>query len=450
MQLVDSLDGARLRQETILTIGTFDGVHRGHQALIGAVIEQARATGRLAALVTFHPHPSSILAPERAPRILTSPSEKLALLKELGLDLVALLRFSRELAAMPPRAFMEKVASRLHLRELWVGADFVLGRDRAGDVPRLRELGRELGYKVTVLETVSSDEQAISSSHIRSLLKAGRIEEATALLGRYPGFAGKVLPGLETIELNVDPERAMPSGGVFAAFAAQGSERVPALASFGGDLSLAGNRRTVGIQLLAPDRTVQGCELAVELVSRLRDATSAQIETDREALRRILDQARERASAQAAPPEAHRYWFREREHTADRALSVWGKDLADLLVGAARGMLDLMGDLEGVAPQAWRTIRLEAEDREGLLVEWLNELLFIAEQEGLMFTDFCLESLREPTARAQADPTPATIAAHVGGAVAPITKAHIKAATYHDLELVEDETGWSATITFDV
>ncbi len=445
MQLVDNLDKASLRQETILTIGTFDGVHRGHQVLIGAVVEQARAADCLAALITFHPHPAAILAPERAPQYLTAPSEKLALLDRLGLDLVALLPFDHKLAAMPPRAFMEKAAGHLRARELWVGAGFRLGRDREGDVPHLRELGRELGYEVTVLEMVSGDEHAISSSRIRSLLREGRIEEASALLGRRPGFAGKVQPDATKIELQVDPRRALPAAGVFAAFAVAGSERIPALASLHGDPDPEGNPRTAGVQFLDPDRDIPGCELAVELVSRLRDAPPDQFEMDQQAARRILDQVQVGASAQAPMPEARQYWFREQEHTADRALRVWGRDLADLLVGAARGMCDLMGDPGGLAPLAWRTIRLEAGDREGLLVEWLNELLFLAEQEEVLFTDIYLESLRDATPTA-----PATLVAHVGGVFAPVTKAHIKAATYHDLRLVEAEAGWSATITFDV
>ncbi len=444
MQLIDSLDSVSLGQDTILTIGTFDGVHRGHQALISAVVKQARTTGRLAALITFHPHPAAILAPERAPQYLTSPGERLALLERLGLDLVALLPFDRKLAAVPPRAFMEKTARHLRVRELWVGAGFCLGRDRKGDVPRLRELGHELGYEVMVLETVSGGEQAVSSSRIRSLLREGRIERAFTLLGRYPRFVGEVQPDLTEIELQVDAGRALPAAGVFAAFAVLGSERVPALVSFGSDPGLEGSPRSAGVQFLDPKEEIQSCELAVELVSRLRDALPVQLELDRQAARRILAQVREETGIEAPPPAARQYWYHEQEHTADRALRVRGRELADLLVGAARGMFDLMGDTEGVEPQAWRTIRLEAGDREELLVDWLNELLYLAEQEGLLFTEFYIESLTD------AAPTAAALAAHVGGAVAPATRAHIKAATYHDLKLVESEAGWSATITFDV
>ncbi len=445
MQLIDSLDKASLGQETILTIGTFDGVHRGHQALISAVVEQARATGRMAALITFHPHPAAILAPERAPRYLTLPGERLALLESLGLDLVALLPFDRKLAAIPPRVFMETTARCLYVRELWVGAGFCLGRERKGDVPRLKELGRELGYEVIVLGAVSGGEQGISSSRIRSLLREGCIEKASALLGRYPRFAGGVQPDLTGIVLQVDPGRALPAAGVFAAFAVLGSERVPALVSFSSDPGLEGRSRSAGVQFLDADRDIMSCELTVELVSRLRDALPVRLEIDRQAARRILDRVREETGIEAPPPEARQYWYYEKDHTADRALRVGGRDLADLFVGAGRGMFDLTGDAEGVEPQVWRTIRLEAGDREELLVEWLNELLFLVEQEELLLTEFYIESLTDATPTAKA-----ALAAHVGGAVSPVTRAHIKAATYHDLKLVESKAGWSATITFDV
>jgi riboflavin kinase/FMN adenylyltransferase len=452
MQVIDDWARANLRRETILTIGAFDGLHRGHQALIGAVVERARATDRLAALITFYPHPAAVLAPERAPRYLTAPGEQLALLESLGVDLVLLLRFDRELADMPARAFMEKAARHLGLRELWVGADFSLGRDREGDVSRLREIGRELGFDVIVFQTILRGEQAVSSSRIRSLLSEGRVEAVAALLGRNPSLTGRVDQGTQA-RLQVDPARALPADGVYAALAVMGGERVPALAKVGSDPAPDGGRRTVEVRLLNGDQAIHGCELAVEFVSRLRDArypegaanSNAQVEADHQAARCVLSQAEQVAGDQSPLSHAGRYRFREVEHTADRALFVWGREPADLFVGAARGMYGLMGELERLVPQTWRTIRLEATDWEGLLVEWLNELLFLSEQEGLLFTDFCIEPVSGITAE-----TGLVVVASVGGAAAPVSGAHIKAATFHDLKVVRDGVGWSVTFTFDV
>lgn len=448
MQVVDDWAGANLRRETILTIGAFDGLHRGHQALIGAVVERARATDRLAALITFYPHPAAVLAPERAPRYLTAPGEKLALLESLGVDLVLLLRFDRKLADMPARAFIEKAARHLGLRELWVGADFSLGRDREGNVSRLREIGRELGFDVTVFQAVVRGEQAVSSSRIRSLLREGRVEAAAALLGRNPSLTGRVDQGTQA-RLQVDPARALPADGVYAALAVMGSERVPALAKVCSDPAQAGGRRSVEVRLLGGDQAIRGCELTVEFVSRLEDAPHsdavAGYDVQIAAARCALARAEQAAGGQGPLSHVGRYRFRELEHTADRALYVWGREPADLFVGAARGMYGLMGDLERLVPQSWRTIRLEAGDWEGLLVEWLNELLFLGEQEGLLFTDFCIEPIGDITSETE----PALIAS-VGGSAAPVTGAHIKAATFHDLKVVRDGVGWSVTITFDV
>ncbi|MGD9405746.1 MAG: riboflavin biosynthesis protein RibF, partial [Anaerolineae bacterium] len=341
MQIIDDLAQVSLRQETILTIGAFDGLHRGHQALIEAVVQRARDTDRLAALITFHPHPVVVLAPERAPRYLTTPGEKLALLEKLGVDLVVLLPFDSEMADMPARAFMERASGHLRLRELWVGADFALGRDREGTADRLRSLGAELDYDVTVFQTVLSQGQNVSSSRIRSLLLEGRVEEATELLGRYPSTAGEVirgaqmgqLPDFPTAKLKVRPERAMPADGIYAVFAVLGSERYQGLANIGISPSFGDGHRTVETHIFGFDEDIHGCDLVVEFVSRLRgmrrfedlDDLRAQIEADSQAARRILTQ--QQAQMLGHPLDARCYRFRELAHTADRALSVWGEGL---------------------------------------------------------------------------------------------------------------------------
>jgi riboflavin kinase/FMN adenylyltransferase len=462
MEILDDLFKATLRQETILTIGAFDGVHRGHQALIANIVSRARETDRLAALITFHPHPAAVLAPERAPRYLTTPGEKVALLEGQGLDLVVLLPFTHETAATSARGFMEAVASHLRLHEMWVGSDFALGRNREGNVPRLRELGRELGYEVCVVGTVTGDGEIISSSRIRMLLREGRVEEATRLLGRYPSLSGEVVVGTQrghglgfpTANLEVRAERAVPADGVYAVFALLGQERLPAVANIGVrpsfDDSLAGtsNPRTVETYIFDFDRDIYGCDVVVEFVARLRDECRfesideliAQIGRDGKRARQILGEllagdARRRSLADCE------YRYREVEHTADRALQVWGKDLPALFAGAARGMYSLMSDLDEEGPVAteWRDVTLEAMDLEALLVDWLNELLFLAEMEDLLFVDFRIEALAATTLQAQA-----------GGIHARVTKAHIKAATFHNLEIVQSDSGWSTQITFDV
>ncbi|HSR31319.1 MAG TPA: bifunctional riboflavin kinase/FAD synthetase [Anaerolineae bacterium] len=485
MHVIDDLTKINLGQETILTIGAFDGVHRGHQALIGAVRDRASATGRLAALVTFHPHPAVLLAPDRAPRYLTTLGSKLALFESLGVDLVVLLTFDLQMAATPARQFMEKLSGHLQFRELWVGADFALGRNREGDVHYLRELGQDLGYEVRVFEPVLEVHGTISSSRIRALLSDGCVEKAAALLGRYPSLSGEVIVGAHrgrilgfpTANLKVHPERAIPADGVYAVFAVLGTARHPAVANIGVRPSFDNGHRTVETHIFDFDQDIYGCDLVVEFVARLRDERRfeniddlvSQIERDSKAARRILTDELGKVGDVEAACSARCYRYREVDHTADRALQVWGKELPDLFIGAARGMYNLMAELNGLVATHWRTIELKAWDRETLLVDWLNELLFLTEMEGLLVVEFRIESLSDspgPVSNSgkalteirsahsvdvdSLNQPEARLVAQVGAVHAPVTGAVIKAATFHDLSLLRDESGWSTVVTLDV
>jgi len=461
MQVIDDLapgreDSARrLQDETVLTIGAFDGVHRGHQALIAHVVERARATGRQAALMTFHPHPAVVLAPARAPKYLTTPGEKIALLEGLGLDVVVLLPFNRDVANTTAREFMEMVSDRLKLRELWVGADFALGRGREGDVEHLTELGREMGYEVHVMPPVIEGGAPISSTRIRALIQHGEVAEAARLLGRYPSVSGEVVSGARrgrqfgfpTANLEVRDERAVPGNGVYAVYARLGATRYPGVANVGVRPSFDNGERTVETYIFDFDQQIYGCDLVVEFVARLREERRfreieeliAQIERDSEQARELLEAERGDAGSRVVGmPCPFRY--HEIEHTADRALQVWGRDLPDLFAGAARGMFGLLGDVDdGAMATKWHDISLEALDRETLLVDWLNELLYLSETEGVLFFDFRVLWVNDTAMQARA-----------GGVPGWPTMAHIKAATFHDLVLVQDEAGWSTVVTFDV
>jgi riboflavin kinase/FMN adenylyltransferase len=454
MEVIDNLAGASLQQETIVTVGAFDGVHRGHQVLIRAVVERAHRAGLLAVVITFHPHPAMVLAPQRTPRYLTTPGEKVALLEGLGVDLVVLLPFDRKMAATSARGFMEMVAEHLRPRELWVGADFALGRNREGDVDSLGVLGEDLGYTLHAVGPVADGDEVVSSSRVRSLLREGNVEGATRLLGRYPSLSGKVVMGAQrgrtlgfpTANLEVRAERAVPDDGVYAVFAVLGADRYQAVANVGIRPSLDNGRRTVEARIFDLDQEIASCDLVIEFVARLRDERRfadiddrvTQLGQDREAARRILDgiqPAGKREGAAVACP----YRFLEIEHTADRALRVWGKELPDLFAGAARGMYSLMADMDDLVATNWLEVRLEGWDPESLLVDWLNELLFLTETEGLLFADYQIESLTDTELEARA-----------GGVVSQVTKAQIKAATFHNLSLVQGPDGWFTELTFDV
>ncbi len=488
MEILDDLAKAALRQETILTIGIFDGLHRGHQALIRRVVDRARETDCLAAVLTFHPHPAAVLRPDQAPPMLTTPGEKVALFETSGIDLVVLLPFSHELARTSARRFSERLRNSLRMRELWIGSDFVLGHRREGNVSRLRKYGQELGFEVHVIDPVlqaGSDLTVVSSSRIRTLLQAGKIREASELLGRYPSLSGEVVYGAQrgrtlgfpTANLEVRSERAVPANGVYAVFALLGAERHAGVANVGIRPSFDNGQRTVETHILGFDRDIYGCDLVIEFVARLRDERRfedigdlvTQIQADCREARRILagawqssaweapDRRSRSAPVEAAAnedsdinratdkgaeefrPGACRHRVEEVEHTADRAIKVWGGSLPAVFVGAARGMYGLMADSEGLVATNWREIHLEGLDRESLLVEWLNELLFITEMEALLLVEAQIVTLSNEA-----------LIARVGMVQGEVTMAQIKAATFHNLTIREDETGWTTVITFDV
>jgi SHS2 domain-containing protein len=319
-------------------------------------------------------------------------------------------------------------------------------------------LGREMGFKLHVVKPVADlahGQAVISSSRIRALLREGRVEEAGEMLGRYPAVSGEVVPGAHrgrtlgfpTANLEIRPERALPANGVYAVLARLGAVRYQGVANVGVRPSFDDGPRTVETHILDFDEEIYGCDLVVEFVARLRDERRfgdindlvAQIREDIREARRILNarQALDQASPKEKRP-ACCYRFEEVEHTADRALRVWGVELSDLFVGAARGMGALMAEMNGLQATRWREVRLEALDRETLLVAWLNELLFLTESEDLLFVEFRVKALTETT-----------LVAWVGATPGAINRGHLKAATFHALELVQDEMGWSTEITFD-
>lgn len=237
---VSSLTDAGL-QGAWVAVGSFDGVHRGHQALIGRLVEQAHAAGDPAAVVTFFPHPAVLLRGLESPFYLTDPQERAELLGALGVDAVITLPFDRELAALTAREFMLRLRQHLGLRRLWVGPDFALGRARQGTVPVLREIGDDLGYAVDVIETIVTDGGPISSSLIRERLAQGDMAQVNRMLGRRYTLRGPVEHGdarghgmgIPTANLVPWEQRLLPAAGVYATWAYIGNARIPAVTNIG-------------------------------------------------------------------------------------------------------------------------------------------------------------------------------------------------------------------------
>jgi riboflavin kinase/FMN adenylyltransferase len=206
-----------------LTIGSFDGIHLGHQEIIRTLTAEAREVGASAAVLTFYPHPAEVLRGRDFPFYLTSPDEKAGLLEKLGVDVVITHPFDREVASTSAHEFMNVLFQHLEFRHLKVGHDFSLGRNREGNAQILREIGKDLGYDVTQIPPLKIDDQIVSSSRIRFLLGAGQVEEAARLLGRNYTIQGKIVIGdqrgqtigFPTANFDIWKMRAIPAAGVY-------------------------------------------------------------------------------------------------------------------------------------------------------------------------------------------------------------------------------------------
>ncbi len=222
MQHYWSLESIQLKDAWI-TIGSFDGVHLGHQAIIQKVVTGAHALGAPAVVLTFDPHPAVVLGKRPEPYYLTTPEERADLLGGLGIDVVITHAFNQDVAAITARSFISRLKSHLGLRHLCVGHDFALGRNREGDVTFLSKLGEEFGYQVDVVPPFKIDGKVVSSSRIRACLVEGDVEQALHLLGRPYQINGEVISGdgrgktigIPTANLSIWSKRALPDAGVY-------------------------------------------------------------------------------------------------------------------------------------------------------------------------------------------------------------------------------------------
>jgi riboflavin kinase/FMN adenylyltransferase len=273
-----SLPAELAHRESVLTVGAFDGIHLGHQALIRASVAQAAATGRFVGLVTFDPHPATVLHPERALRVLTTPQIRRTLLEDSGLDLLVLLSFTPQLASTSARAFVQGLCQSLHMRELWVGPDFALGSSRKGDMAALKEMEVELEYTVRQISYVSQAGQRVSSSQIRTLLGEGRAVEATALLGRAYRVRGKVVHGAQrgrelgfpTANLEVCEDCLVPAYGVYATTVTVDGTCYDSVTNIGVRPSFDNGVPTIEAYILDFNQDLYGRELELAFVQRLR------------------------------------------------------------------------------------------------------------------------------------------------------------------------------------
>ena len=266
----------------LVTIGVFDGVHRGHQHLLERLKGEARARSYNSAVVTFHNHPITVLRPETPVSYISSSEERLRLLGQAGVDLVVPLTFDRELSLLRPGEFVGLLREGLDLRGLVVGADFAMGHQREGTVPVLQDLGQEMDFTVQTVDPLEMDGQVVSSTDIRGALAQGDAALAARMLGHPFTLQGRIATGegrgrrlgFPTANLEVDPSLLTPGNGIYATWVKVNGARRVSATSIGVRPTFGPGRRTVETHILDFSGDLYEAELQLEFVCRLREEWS--------------------------------------------------------------------------------------------------------------------------------------------------------------------------------
>jgi len=276
--LRDELRRAAPGRPSAFTIGTFDGVHRGHQFLIRLLEQRAAARGLATGVITLHPHPLTVVRPGTEVTYLTSLEERIELLAALGVDTVAPVTFSSEVSQTSAEEFVQLMVEELDLRFLLVGPDSALGRGREGSGERLLAIGAEKGVEVEFAPVESEDGHKLGSSDVRAALAAGDIARVNYLLGRRFSLRGPIVRGAErgrtigfpTANLAIAPDRALPGFGVFAACGYVDEGVFPAAVNIGRRPTFDNGAPTIEAHLLDFSGDIYGHALRLEFVQRLR------------------------------------------------------------------------------------------------------------------------------------------------------------------------------------
>jgi riboflavin kinase/FMN adenylyltransferase len=281
----------------VLALGNFDGVHRGHRKILDRVQRVANERGGTSVVMTFDPHPPRVVRPDKAPALLMTKAQKLEAIADAGVQGAAIVRFTSELSRWDPEMFVRAVlVDWLHVSEVWVGANFLFGHDRAGNFSLLRTLGGRYGFKAEKIDPVRYKDFVVSSTRIRRLVGEGRVDEAGALLGHQYGLDGTVVLGdqrgrtigFPTANLCTENE-LVPPHGVYATTTRIGEIVHPSVTNIGTRPTVDDSgRTTIETHIFNLDRDLYGASVRVGFVQRLRDERAfeslellrAQIDTD--------------------------------------------------------------------------------------------------------------------------------------------------------------------------
>jgi riboflavin kinase/FMN adenylyltransferase len=297
----------------VATVGTFDGIHRGHQEIFRRVASESSRMGMEPVLITFHPHPRVVVTPENIPLLLTTIEEKEIFLKDFYAGQVLLLEFNDQLKQMTAEEFVKKIlVDTVHARKMIVGYDHALGKNRSGDVVELTKLGQKYGFEVEVVGPIMDDSKPISSTRVRKALQENRLQEAIRLLGHGYAIAGNVERGIglghkigyPTANVNYSARKLLPAEGVYSCWAQIGDTDFDGMMFIGRNHFNPQERISVEANLFDVDEDLYGQQMIVYPTHYIRenrrfestDDLVRQIEHDKQEILRIIDKEKKNAS----------------------------------------------------------------------------------------------------------------------------------------------------------
>jgi riboflavin kinase/FMN adenylyltransferase len=263
----------------VLLMGNFDGIHLGHQALLGRAVHDAKALGGRSVVLTFEPHPLKVLAPDKAPRLILTHKDKMTLLQSFGVDVVIVQTFDAAFAGVEADEFVrEYLVRRIGVRKMWVGKDLRFGKGRKGRVEDLARCGKDLGFEVGVIKPIQLGGHRVSSSRVRTLIESGEAREASRYLGRYHFVSGRVARGhgrgrqLGYPTANVVPRtEVLPLDGIYASIIQIGERRWPSVTSVGLNPTFGAGPRTVESYIFDFDGDLYDQAVKLMFVQRIRE-----------------------------------------------------------------------------------------------------------------------------------------------------------------------------------
>jgi riboflavin kinase/FMN adenylyltransferase len=306
MQVVRNVDRCPRIRHPVMTIGNFDGVHLGHQALLKKVIEDAKSRGGASVVLTFDPHPLKIIAPQVAPRLILTRRDRLGLLRDLGIDFTIIQKFTPAFYNLSADDFIRRYVYGIGVCSIWVGRDFRFGKGRAGTIGNLLSWSYRKGFEVKIIEEIVASKRRISSSRIRELIETGDVNMAHRYLGRYHFILGRVVQGhrrgrefgFPTANLLTVSE-VVPAEGIYATFVEFGGECFPSVTSIGWNPTFGEGPKTIETHILGFNGELYGRKLRLFFIDRLRgekkfesvELLAAQIRQDVIDARRVFDRA---------------------------------------------------------------------------------------------------------------------------------------------------------------